>query len=72
MIQVTDLGDASAKRFLGSPTIRINGTDVEGPDADAHGYATYGCRLYVGEVQTVGWPSVDQIRQALRRESAIF
>ena len=49
MIQVTDPADAQAKRFVGSPTIRIDGTDVEGPDAETHGYA-YGCRVYAGGV----------------------
>ena len=67
MIQVTDPVDAQTKRFIGSPTIRIDGSDVEGPDADANGYA-YGCRVYRDEGRTVGWPSVGQIRQALKRE----
>ena len=70
MIQVTDSADAQAKRFIGSPTIRIDGTDAEGPDAETHGYA-YGCRVYTGEGRTVGWPSVDRIRQALQREHRI-
>ena len=66
MIAVADRADAQAKRFIGSPTIRIDGVDVEGPDADARGYS-YGCRVYAGDDHTAGWPSVDQIRQALRR-----
>ena len=44
LIPVADAADAQAKRFIGSPTIRIDG-----------GY-------------TAGWPSVDQIRQALQRD----
>ena len=67
MIPVADATDAQAKRFIGSPTIRVNGVDVEGPAAEARGYA-YGCRVYMDEGRTVGWPSVDQIRQALKRE----
>jgi hypothetical protein len=63
MIQVTDPADAQTKRFIGSPTIRIDGIDIEGPDAEAHGYA-FGCRVYRNEGRTVGWPSIDQIRQA--------
>lgn len=65
LIHVADAGGAQAMRFIGSPTIRIDGIDVEGPDADAHGYA-YGCRVYAGDSGTVGWPSVEQIRQALQ------
>ena len=67
IIQVTDPADAQTKRFLGSPTIRIDGIDVEGPDAENRGYA-YGCRVYTDGNRTAGWPSVDQIRQALARE----
>lgn len=66
MIPVADAADAQAKRFIGSPTIRIDGVDVEGPIAEARGYA-YGCRVYADGDHTVGWPSVDQIRQALQR-----
>ena len=67
MIQVADPTDAQTKRFIGSPTIRIDGMDVEGPDAEARGYA-YGCRVYTDEGRMVGWPSVDRIRHALKRE----
>lgn len=66
MIPVADVPDAQAKRFVGSPTIRIDGVDIEGPTAETNGYA-YGCRVYAGEDGHVGWPSVDQIRGALRR-----
>ena len=70
MIEVADPADAQTKRFIGSPTIRIDGIDVEGPDAETRGYA-YGCRVYTGEGRMAGWPSVDRIRQALRREHHI-
>ncbi len=66
-IPVADAVDAKAKRFIGSPTIRIDGVDVEGSDAETRGYA-YGCRVYADGAHMVGWPSVDQIRQALQRE----
>ncbi len=70
MIEVADPADAQTKRFIGSPSIRIDGIDVEGPDAESGGYA-YGCRVYTGEDGTAGWPSVDRIRQALQREHRI-
>lgn len=44
MIHVADPTEAQTKRFVGSPTIRTDGTDVEGPDAETNGYA-YGCRV---------------------------
>ncbi len=62
-----DAADAEAKRFIGSPTIRIDGIDVEGSVAETRGYA-YGCRVYTDGSRMLGWPSVDQIRQALQRE----
>ena len=65
MIPVADAADAQAKRFIGSPTIRIDGIDVEGTPAEARGYA-FGCRVYTDHGRTSGWPSVNQIRQALR------
>ena len=70
MIEVADPADAQSKRFSGSPSIRIEGIDVEGPDVEARGYA-YGCRVYTSEGRTVGWPSVDRIRQAFQREHHI-
>ena len=70
MIEVADPADAQARRFIGSLSIRIDGIDVEGPDAETRGYAS-GCPVYTGDGRTVGWPSVDRIRQALQREHHI-
>ena len=70
MIEVADPADAQTKRFIGSPSIRVDGIDVEGPDAETRGYA-FGCRVYMGDGRPVGWPSVDRIRQALQREPHI-
>ena len=66
-IPVASETDAQSKRFIGSPTIRIEGVDVEGPEAEERGYG-FGCRVYVGDGKTTGWPSVEQIRQALQRQ----
>ena len=65
LIPVTSETDAQSKRFIGSPTIRIDGVDVEGPEAEKRGYG-FGCRVYVASGRTTGWPSVAQIRQALQ------
>jgi hypothetical protein len=66
LVAVEDAADAEAKRFIGSPTVRLDGIDIEGPQAEAQGYG-FGCRLYTNGGQMVGWPSVDQIRRAVRR-----
>ena len=65
MIPVTSEADSHVKRFIGSPTIRINGIDIEGPKAEEKGYG-YGCRIYAENGRSGGWPSVERIRQALQ------
>ena len=64
MVPVASEADARAKRFIGSPTIRINGIDIEGPEAEEKGYG-YGCRIYAENGRSTGWPSVERIRYAL-------
>ena len=64
MVPVASEADAHAKRLIGSPTIRIDGIDIEGPEAEKKGYG-YGCRIYSENGCMLGWPSVEQIRQAL-------
>jgi len=64
MIAVESDADAQAKRFIGSPTIRINGVDVEGTRAEENGYG-FGCRIYANNGASAGWPSVEKVRQAL-------
>ena len=65
MIRVDSPDDAQAKRFIGSPTIRIDGADVEGPEAEQKGYG-FGCRIYADNGSSAGWPSVERIRHALQ------
>ena len=65
MVPVTSEADAQAKRFIGSPTIRIDGVDIEGPEADNQGYG-YGCRIYSENGGSAGRPSVERMRYALR------
>ena len=64
-VEVTSEDDAQRKRFIGSPTIRIDGVDLEGPQAEAKGYG-YGCRVYSDNGHMAGWPSIEQIRRALQ------
>ena len=53
MAKVAHAADAQMKRFLWSPTIRLDGVDIEGADAETHGYA-YGFRVYADDGHTVG------------------
>lgn len=66
LVAVGSEADVQMMRFLGSPTIRINGIDAEGGAAEEHGYG-YGCRVYTEAGASRGWPSVDLLRRALRR-----
>jgi glutaredoxin len=52
-------------KFIGSPTIRINGADIE---KAARGRQDYGlrCRVYITGEGVYGWPSKEMIREALR------
>lgn len=65
LVRVTSVEDAQAKQFLGSPTIRINGTDLETRRAFTSVSFGLGCRIYQKGRQTAGWPSIELIRKAL-------
>ena len=66
LISVESAADAQVKRFIGSPTIRVNGVDVEGREAEQKGFG-FGCRIYADNGALAGWPSVEMIRRALTR-----
>ena len=59
-VEIRDAEAAKAARFLGSPTIRVNGVDID-PDSRAATGAGFACRYYAG-----GLPPEDMIRAALR------
>ena len=65
-IDIPNAEAARTIRFLGSPTVRVNGEDVE---AAARAESDYGlmCRTYATDGRLEGAPSVDLIRKALRR-----
>jgi DNA-binding transcriptional MerR regulator len=64
-IAVTDEAMARSLKFLGSPTVRINGRDIESTAQQSYGLA---CRLYSGGT---GVPPLEVLRHAIgeaRRE----
>src|SRR5437588_835885 len=61
---VTNALQAKAERFLGSPTIRINGADVE-PEVQGLSEFSYSCRTYTEQGKLSGVPSEDLIRRAI-------
>lgn len=58
-IAVTDEVMAQSLKFPGSPTIRVNGRDVEPTRDQSYGLA---CRLYTGGT---GVPSLETLRRAV-------
>lgn len=44
-VELTDPGQVAALRFLGSPTVQIDGMDIE-PDARSRNDFAYSCRMY--------------------------
>jgi hypothetical protein len=63
-VDVSDLEQAEAHRFLGSPTIRVNGRDIEPGVGERTDY-TLACRIYRTETGANGEPDERWLRQAL-------
>src|SRR6266853_1697753 len=68
-VNVSDASIAQKVGFLGSPSVRVNGLDVE-PEARA--VREYGmmCRTYSVGGQREGLPSREMLRQAIREANA--
>src|SRR5260370_29271494 len=64
-INVASPEDAQALAFLGSPTIKINGVDVEPAARDSQAYGM-ACRTYPIAGKREGQPGEEMIRSALR------
>jgi hypothetical protein len=62
--------ETSSRRFLGSPSIRVDGRDVE-PDADARRDYAYACRLYATPAGLQPLPSEAWVRNALLERNAL-
>ncbi len=62
---IADEDEAVRHRFHGSPTILIDGVDIEGPSLDRDGYHLR-CRVYHAHGELLGVPDASVIRTALR------
>jgi hypothetical protein len=69
VVRVPDQAAAERLRFLGSPSIRVNGRDIE-PGAERNVELVHGCRLYQGTHSLHGLPEEDWLRQALDNPEA--
>jgi len=63
LVEVTP-NDAERLRFLGSPSVRVNGHDVE-PGADERTTFVFACRLYQTPLGLSGQPATEWVRAAL-------
>ncbi len=68
-IDVQDVETAITQRFLGSPSIRVNGRDIEPGREDDPPF--FGCRTYTVQGKTVGVPPEEWLADALRSASQI-
>lgn len=65
LLNVRSDEEATSNLFLGSPTIRVNGVDI---DLNAQGRTDFGrkCRIYMVENEVLGSPSKEMILRAIR------
>jgi hypothetical protein len=63
-VRVATEADAERLQFLGSPTVRVEGRDVDPEARGRDGYALQ-CRLYQHDGQLSGLPARSWIRDAL-------
>jgi hypothetical protein len=64
LVEVVDPEAAVALRFLGSPTVRVNGVDVE-PGAEERRDFAFSCRIYRREGGASEQPEENWVRDAL-------
>jgi len=68
-VNVSDESVAQKVGFLGSPSIRVNGLDVEPEARAARDYGMM-CRTYAVNGRREGLPSRDMLRQAIREANS--
>jgi hypothetical protein len=67
LVKVADQAAAQQMRFLGSPTIRVGGRDVE-PDTEERTDYGLSCRVFRTEAGMAGQPDERWVRDAFARE----
>jgi hypothetical protein len=69
VVEVESDDDAETYRVLGSPTVLVDGRDVD-PEPSSYGYYTADDRIYRTDRGPCGWPEAEWIRDALLRAVA--
>jgi hypothetical protein len=70
LVNVTNAAAAARLRFLGSPTVRVDGRDIE-PGAEQRSDFVLSCRVFRTECGFSGEPDERWVRDALLRERAV-
>jgi hypothetical protein len=70
MVKVADAESAQQQRFLGSPTVRINGEDIE-PGADSRTDFGLTCRVFQSSNGVSPTPDRQWIVDALQRDASL-
>jgi hypothetical protein len=69
LVEVPDEAVATEQRFLGSPTVRIDGVDVD-PSAARRSDFGLSCRIFKTEDGLSGKPEERWVREALERAAS--
>lgn len=69
LISVDSVAAAHHFRFLGSPSVRINGEDVEAAASDRTAFGLM-CRTYGSGIWLTGTPPLEMIRASIRRAAS--
>jgi len=64
-VKVSNDKEAKKLKFPGSPTVRINGVDIDPAMKETEGYI--GCRIYMHEGRSFEYPPKQMIKSALQR-----
>ena len=64
LVQVLDNDDATRKKFLGSPSFRVNGVDLWDEERDTYSLS---CRVYATPEGMKGSPTVSMLGEAIDR-----
>ncbi len=70
LVNVPDQEAAQRLRFLGSPTVRVGGRDVDPRTEERDDYAL-SCRLFKTRAGISGQPEEQWVREALLREAGV-
>lgn len=64
LVQVLNNDDAARKKFLGSPSFRVNGIDLWSEERDTYSLS---CRVYATLEGMKGMPTILMLQEAIRQ-----